>query len=427
MNIKRILLDHRADTGGGNSATDAADMFAMAKRHNQMPLYERALAECWSRQRLADAILCSIQSHPIEGRAVSDSSFGQTREGQVKAGANLGDLLVNSDAFRNWCQDKRAGSPKPDQLLSFSKLLGWRDIIGNGGDPAWNQRATLLTTGLTSYQRPPGVVLLEQQPLTIAQLFAQAETTNSTVRVLKETSYTQAATAVAEEGLKPEATFALNEADFPVRKIAVIGRVTDEMISDQPAVRDYINARLGYMVQSKEDSDLLNGAGGNAITGVLNTGGIQNESAAASPSSFDAFAKALNKVRNVGFFEPDAIVMHPSDWQMMQLIRDNENRFFVGSPFDNPTVTVGGYTVAGTLWKKPVVTTTTIAQGTALVGAFRTGGQIFRRMGLTMEMTNSDASDFQYNRIAIRCETRLALAIYRPLAFCTVTGIPAAA
>lgn len=57
-----------------------------------------------------------------------------------------------------------------------------------------------------------------------------------------------------------------------------------------------------------------------------------------------------------------------------------------------------------------------------LLGAFKLGGQIFRKLGLTIETTNSDASDFQYGRIAIRATTRLALACYRPLAFCTVTG-----
>jgi hypothetical protein len=52
--------------------------------------------------------------------------------------------------------------------------------------------------------------------------------------------------------------------------------------------------------------------------------------------------------------------------------------------------------------------------GTALVGAYRLGAQIFRKLGLTIETTNSDASDFQYNRIAIRANTRLTLACYRP-------------
>jgi hypothetical protein len=40
-----------------------------------------------------------------------------------------------------------------------------------------------------------------------------------------------------------------------------------------------------------------------------------------------------------------------------------------------------------------------------------------------VDTTNSDASDFQYNRIAVRAEQRLALACMKPLAFCQITGI----
>lgn len=286
-------------------------------------------------------------------------------------------------------------------------------------------RATFLTTtGLTGYQRPPGVVLLEQQPVTIAMLCSQGETSQPTVRFIREVSYTQAATAVAEEGQKPEASFDLEEVDAAVKKIAVIGRVSDEMFADFAYVRDYVNNRLAYMVESKEDVDLLTGAGGNAITGILNTSNIQTQAAGTEPTIADALHKAITKVQAIGFFAADAIVMHPTDYQTCRLTKDANGQYFGGGPFGG-AYGQGQYSNVGAMWGLPVVRTTAISQGTALVGAFRLGAQVWRKMGLTIDTTNSDASDFVYNRIAIRAEKRLALTVYRPLAFCTVTGIPA--
>lgn len=397
--------------GARNGQIDHKEMFAAAKRHHCLELYEKAVSEGWDIHKLREEILAARNSDPIVGlTADPNPAPARTREGQPET---PGELLIKSEMFR-----ALAKSPsKSKQGVIEIPAMGYRGLIDA-------QRATLLTTGLTSYQRPPGIVLVEQQPLTIAQLFAQGETTASTIRIFKETSFTNAATAVAEEGQKPEATFALEEADFAVKKIAVIGRVSDEMLADHPAVRDYVNARLGFMVQAKEDSELLNGDGtSNRITGVLNTSGIQTQ-AYAGNTIFDAIDKALQKVRTVGFFEPDAIVMNPSDWGNARRSKDSNGQYYAGGPFSGP-YGIGGYSVAGFMWGKPVIETTAIAQGTALVGAFRVGGQLFRRMGLTLEMTNSDASDFQYNRIAIRAEERLALVVYRALAFCTVTGIPA--
>ena len=285
------------------------------------------------------------------------------------------------------------------------------------------ERATFLTTtGLTGYQRPPGVVLLEQQPVTIAMLLSQGETSQPTVRFIREVSYTQAATAVAEEGQKPEASFDLEEVDAAVKKIAVIGRVSDEMFSDFSYVRDYVNNRLSYMVESKEDVDLLNGAGGNAITGILQTSNIQTQTAGTEPTVADALHKAITKVQAIGFFAADAIVMHPTDYQTIRLTKDANGQYYGGGPFGG-AYGQGQFSNVGACWGLPVIRTTAITQGTALVGAFRLGAQVWRKMGLTIDTTNSDASDFVYNRIAIRAEKRLALTVYRPLAFCTVTGI----
>jgi HK97 family phage major capsid protein len=258
----------------------------------------------------------------------------------------------------------------------------------------------------------------------IAQLFAQGTTNAATIRVTQEVTHTQAATAVAEEGQKPEASFDLVETDFGVKKIAVIGRVSDEMFADFPQVQAYVNSRLIYMVGSLEDNHLLNGDGtSNKITGILSTSGIQTVAAGASSTVIDAIYKALTKVSSVGFFQPDYIVVNHTDWQNIKLSKDSNGQYYAGGPFSG-AYGVGGYTVAGMLWGLPVIATNAISQGTALVGAFQLGAQLFRREGIRLDTTNSDASDFQYNRIAIRVEERLALAVYRPLAFCTITGIP---
>ena len=67
------------------------------------------------------------------------------------------------------------------------------------------------------------------------------------------------------------------------------------------------------------------------------------------------------------------------------------------------------------------VVTTAVTQGQPLVGAWKAGGQVFRKGGVRVETTNSDDNDFRYNRIAIRAEERLLLAVYIPKAFCKVT------
>jgi HK97 family phage major capsid protein len=329
---------------------------------------------------------------------------------------SIGELFTESEAYKNAIKDGKI-NPNTRAIIEAKGFL----FPGS-------QKATFTTTstGLDStvnYVTPPGgMVMVEQQRLTVRDLLSVGETTMNSIPYIKETSFTNYADMVAEEGEKPEATLLTEDATAPVKKIAVVLKVTDEMYADFPMLRDYINTRLRFMVLAKEEQQLLNGTGaGNQITGILQTSGIQTQ-AKGGDSNFIAIHKAITKIRSVGFYEPDGIVIHPTDWQLLRIAVDGNTQFYGGGPFSDQYGS-GPYPQNPMLWGLRPAITTAITAGTALVGAFKLGAQIWQRQGVTVDSTNSNEDDFNFNRITLRVEERLALAVYRPLAFCTVTSI----
>jgi HK97 family phage major capsid protein len=123
--------------------------------------------------------------------------------------------------------------------------------------------------------------------------------------------------------------------------------------------------------------------------------------------------------------EPEWVVMHPTDWQDIRLLADTAGQLFGGGPFFGPYGGPQGPAsatgqIAGaqdTIWGKPVYVTASIGgAGTALIGT-RSGAQVWRRGGMSVEATNSHSTWFQLNLLAIRAEERLGLAVYRPGAY----------
>jgi HK97 family phage major capsid protein len=291
--------------------------------------------------------------------------------------------------------------------------------------PKANLRATLTSAGLTSFARPPGVIPLGAEKLTVRDLCAQGTTDAATVRYSREVAvptFTGALTT-AEDAAKKEVTWSLAEVDAPVRKIAVIGRVSSEAFNDQSFIRSYVDQRLSFLVQTQEENQLLNGTGTSPdLQGILGVSGIQTVSGATGVTA-ENILTAITNVRAVGFFEPDGIVLHPTQYKTLRLAKDTNGQYYGGGYFMNQ-YGVGPTLSDPPIWGLRTVITTAIAVNTILVGAFKLGAQIFDREGLHVDTTETDGSDWASNRIAMRVEERLALAIYRPLAFCKITSIP---
>lgn len=291
-----------------------------------------------------------------------------------------------------------------------------------------NQKATFTTTStglMSGLQYAPGMVMVEQQRLTIRDLLSVGETTLNSVPYIKETSFTNAADMVGEEGEKPEATLVTQDETAPVKKIAVVIKVSDEVFADFPMMRDYVNGRLRFMVLAKEEQQLLNGTGvGNQITGILNSS--PQTTSATTPGELDAILEAITKIRRTdlgGGYEPDGIAINPVDWLGIRKLKDAVNgQYYGGGPFYAPYGS-GPFIQEPMIWGLRPVITTAMAAGTALVGAFKLGAQIWQREGVRVEAFDQNEDDVNFNRITVRVEERLALAVYRPKAFCTVTDI----
>lgn len=259
----------------------------------------------------------------------------------------------------------------------------------------------------------PGILPILTQPLRVADLIAQGTTSSNLVRYMQEEAETNAAAGVHESGLKPEASMTFETVDAAVKKIAVFLPITDEMLEDVPALQSYINGRLSLFVKIEEERQLLHGSGGDQLSGILGQIPGDNQgvtSDVADAQAADHIFAAITVVRD-SFIEPDAVVINNDDWATVQLLKDSQGRYLGAGPFNTP--------VTPNIWGKPVAVTAAMDAGTALVGAFQSGAQVFRKGGLTLESSNSHADFFQRNKTAIRVEERLALAVYRPAAFAT--------
>jgi HK97 family phage major capsid protein len=322
-------------------------------------------------------------------------------------GGRPGDVFVKSEQYRKISNPQvRASRWSSGPVEVKATLLeGTLDSPGTGG--------ALVQTDVR-----PGVMPTLFQPLTVADLIPSAPTSSNKVRVLVETVASAGSIGVVPEGgAKPEASLEFDEVDEPVKKIASFLPVSDELLSDAPSIQSYLNSRLTLFVRTEEENQLLNGAGNNlnflGLLGRVPSGNRFISSDADTPNSADHIFAAIT-VAQRSFLEPDTVVLNPADWAGLRLVKDDMANYIGGSPFGNGQPQPGE-----TLWGKRVVVTQAIEEGLALVGAFGTAAQLFRRGGLTVEASNSHDDWFKLDKVAIRAETRLALAVHRPEAFAT--------
>lgn len=336
-------------------------------------------------------------------------------EGSKRFPRSVGEAFVNSPEYKGLQERGTGGSWTTGQIVIPN--WGSKAHLEIDGDTVLTERADDVGSPAVDFlgaDVQPGIQAPGYAPLVVADLFAPGTTTGPLVRYLREIPPgVNAASGVAEGAEKPASSFEFEAVDEAVKKIATFLPITDEMLEDVAQLESYLNSRLSLFVRMEENDQLLNGAGGDNLTGILNRSNIDNVDSGDYDNLFDAILGAMVSVRNNGFLEPDAVVINPTDDMVLRTAKAVPGGLYLGG---------GPYAPgANNPWGLRAVNTVAIASGTILVGAFRSAAQIFRRSGLSVEASNSHKDWFALNITAIRAEERLALACYREEAFCTVT------
>jgi HK97 family phage major capsid protein len=342
---------------------------------------------------------------------------------------------------------------------STNNLMGEGLTGATGPTPAGNN--PFLPGGLGAGILPtflPGMVQQLFYQLHVADLISSIPVTSPDLSYLTESVAVNNANAVAENGLYPFSSEQFSRVYEQVGKIANAATLTDEVIKDAPQLFSFVQGRLLEGIQRQEEIQILAGSGYPGVNGLLNrsTGftkpqtitaatnvkipannesgafvtqqtiasltygrKIQGASTGVYPTPVaiaEGIFAALVDIQLAVFNTPTAILMHPLDWAVIRLAKDQNQQYFGGSFFG---ANYGGsMDAAKSLWNVPVVTTQSLPQGSVLVGYFDSSTiQTARREGVSLSMSNSNGTDFVNGRITVRAEERLGLLVYRPSAF----------
>jgi HK97 family phage major capsid protein len=137
----------------------------------------------------------------------------------------------------------------------------------------------------------------------------------------------------------------------------------------------------------------------------MNTSGTQTQ--AYTTDLLTTLRQARTKVRVTGRSTPTGYVMHPNDWEDLDLLQDNEARYYFGGP-----------SILGTprLWGLPVVESEGMTEGYAICADWRRAVLLDREQ-VQVLTSDSHGDFFIRNLIAILAELRAAFFVLRPSAF----------
>lgn len=359
-----------------------------------------------------------------QGKAGGEPMRFRTVQVDQNGAKTPGEQFVESSEYK-----ELASSPQlmtPGSKLNMSPV-----VVGERSRRFLGAATDVVQTGAGGSQvvapyRQPGILALQQRPLTIRDLFPNEDMpAGDTIEYVAQIGFDNAAAAVAQatsaaDGAKPQSSIQLEERTARATWIATWMAVTRQALSDVFQIRSLIDNQGTLMIRLAEEAQFLNGNGtAPNLIGLLdddNTGLQTLDLTGLGPlANLEGIRTARRMVRTgVSRLPATFVIVNPIASEEFDFLKDNEGRYRAGDPF------AAGGPDSPPIWRLPRVESEAIAEGTALVGS-RAGATIFDREPLSIRVAEQHADFFIRNLAVVLFEDRVAFPIYFPTAFVEVT------
>jgi HK97 family phage major capsid protein len=263
--------------------------------------------------------------------------------------------------------------------------------------------------------RMPMVDQVDRDNLTILDLISRGQASGA-FEYLQVTGVTRNAAVVQDEilpgdpdtALKPTSTIQTELADAKPYTYADGYDVTNQLLSDAPALATYMNNELRYSLDWVVEDKLLNGTGtGGQPKGILNTTGVQELTytpGADAMAQVKAIRRAITRITTLPGGNVTAVLMSPEDDEAWDLLQDANDRFFGQGPFGQGP---------STSWGRARALSQRLAPGTVILGDWRQVA-LLDVEGLSILAFNQHKDYAQRNLVYVRAEMRAAQVIWKP-------------
>ncbi len=412
-----VMSDVMAEGGGTNAA---AMLENLTKKVNELSdgvkaTAEQALKEVKAQGTLndetkakADKAIVDITATSkaveelkvlVEGIDTKVLDIGQQVAAGTSAGGGAGQIMTLGQAVV--AQEEKVGAFVTNGCRGNLNLTVENAITTAGGSAG----------GLISHPEETDPGRLERRRLRIWQLLTQGRTGKDLVTYRKQVLRTSAAAMVAEQGTIPESAYGWDKVTTPVKKIGHVTNISEEAMSDADQLETEIDSELRYGLDLERELQILTGDGvGENLLGLIPEA-TAFVAAAGLPDQtpIDRLRLAILQV-TLADHMATAIVLNPTNWAQIDLLKDSQARFIFGNPATQTTPL---------LWGLDVAESNSMSVGEWLVGDMKMAATLYRRKDIEVLISSEHGTNFVEDMLTMKATERLALAVKRPLAMVT--------
>lgn len=165
-------------------------------------------------------------------------------------------------------------------------------------------------------------------------------------------------------GVYPMATVATRSDTATTSTVGEALPVTDDEMADDSLMETLVGEVVLAMTMQKVETEVVSGTGASdRPRGIIGAPGVRTQAKVTAGTKVDIPATIRKALTSLGNSAQNAtIVVNPEDLEALDLLTDKNDRYLGAGPFGSGNDSV---------WRRPIVASTAVTKGTALVGDLR--------------------------------------------------------